>query len=123
MLYRLTADAAVLLHLGFIVFVICGGFLAWRWPRLIWVHLPAAVWGAVIELFHWTCPLTPLEKWLRQLAGDAGYEGGFIEHYLIPVIYPVALTRWHQVMLGISVVLINAIAYAVYFKRRRAANP
>jgi len=123
MLYRLTADAVVLLHLGFIVFVICGGFLAWRWPRLIWAHLPAAGWGAVIELFHWTCPLTPLEKGLRQLAGDAGYEGGFIEHYLIPVIYPVALTRWHQVMLGISVVLINAIAYAVYFKRRRAANP
>ena len=122
MLYHLAADAAVLLHLSFIVFVVSGGFLAWRWPRLIWVQLPAAVWGTIIELFHWTCPLTPLEKWLRQLAGDAGYESGFIEHYLIPIIYPAALTRWHQVMLGISVVLLNAIAYAVYFRRRRKAN-
>ena len=66
MLYRLTADAVVILHLSFIVFVVCGGFLAWRWPRLIWVHLPAAAWGTAIELFHWTCPLTPLEKWLRE---------------------------------------------------------
>jgi len=123
MLYRLTADAVVLLHLSFIVFVVCGGFLAWRWPRLIWVHLPAAAWGTAIELFHWTCPLTPLEKWLRQLAGSAGYEGGFIEHYLIPIIYPAALTRWQQVVLGIVVVLLNAIAYGVYFKHRRTANP
>ncbi len=123
MLYRLTADAVVLLHVGFIVFVISGGFLAWRWPRLIWVHLPAALWGTAIELCHWVCPLTPLEKQLRQLSGDAGYEGGFIEHYLIPIIYPAALTTWHQVVLGISVVLLNTIAYAVYFRRRRLANP
>ena len=122
MLYRLTADAVVILHLCFIIFVVCGGFMAWRWPRLIWIHLPAAVWGAAIELFHWTCPLTPLERYLRQLAGGAGYEGSFIEHYLIPIIYPGALTRWHQLVLGALVIILNTTAYAVFFRRRHTAQ-
>ncbi|NIM52140.1 MAG: DUF2784 family protein [Gemmatimonadales bacterium] len=120
MLSRLAADTLVIVHLAFIIFVVAGGFLAWRWRWLAWAHLPAAVWGAVIELFRWTCPLTPLEKHFRTLAGGAGYEGGFIEHYIIPIVYPAGLTPAMQVALGILVVALNGVAYFGYFKRRGA---
>ena len=83
MLYRLAADTLVLLHLAFTVFAVVGGFLAWRWPRVAWIHIPAAVWGALIEFMGWVCPLTPLENHFRRLAGEAGYAGGFLEHYVI----------------------------------------
>lgn len=119
MLYRLAADAVVLLHLAFTVFVVVGGFLAWRWPRLAGVHVPAAVWGALIEFMGWVCPLTPLENHFRRLAGEAGYSGGFLEHYVIPVLYPRGLTPTIQVILGAVVVLVNGYAYSVYFRRRR----
>jgi hypothetical protein len=119
MLFRLTADLLVGIHFLFIVFVVIGGFLCWRWPRMAWVHLPAAIWGAVIELMGWVCPLTPLENTFRRRAGQVGYEGGFIEHYLLPVIYPAGLTREVQLGLGVAVILLNAIAYGVVIRRLR----
>ncbi len=119
MLYRLAADTVVFLHFAFTVFVVLGGFLAWRWRRLAWIHVPAAVWGAFIEFAGWICPLTPLENHFRRLAGEAGYTGGFIEHYLLPVLYPRGLTPTIQIILGIIVVVVNGYAYWVYFRRRR----
>lgn len=120
MLLRFGADLLVMVHLGFVIFVVVGGFLAWRWRRLAWLHVPAAIWGALIEFMGWTCPLTPWEVSLRRAAGQAGYEGGFIEHYLIPVIYPEQLTRVMQFALGMLVLSLNGVAYFVYFKRKRA---
>lgn len=116
--WRLAADALVVIHLGFILFVLLGGLLLLRWPRLLWLHLPAVAWGATVEFFHLLCPLTPWENQLRRAAGDAGYEGGFIEHYLIPLIYPAGLTPQIQLWLGGVVVLINVMVYACLLKRR-----
>ena len=116
------ADALVLLHLCFIAFIVVGGFLAWRWRALAWVHLPAAAWGALIEFMGWTCPLTPLENHLRRLAGESGYGGGFIAHYLTPIIYPAGLTSPNQIALGVLVLAVNAWAYSVYFSRLRRAD-
>ncbi len=113
------ADGVLLLHLSFIAFVVGGGLLVYRWPRLAWLHLPAALWGALIEFFGWICPLTPLENALRRQAGGSGYGGGFIEHYLLPVIYPGALTREIQIGLGLAVVVINAAVYGLLLCRRR----
>ena len=117
MLYQLAADALVVIHLGFIVFVVAGGFLAWRWRRLVWLHLTAAAWGATIEFAGWICPLTPLENHFRRLAGGTGYEGGFVEQYLIPVLYPEDWSVALRIVLGGFVVLVNGLAYAVYFWR------
>lgn len=105
------ADLVVLLHLAFILFVMLGGLLVLRWRRLMWLHLPVVVWGAAIEFIGWICPLTPLENRLRAAAGEAGYSGGFIEHYLIPLIYPAGLTRELQWLLGALVLLVNAAVY------------
>ncbi len=120
-LYSFLADAIVLLHLLFIVFVVSGGFLALKWRQLVYVHLPAVVWGVYIEFTGKICPLTPLENRYRLLSGELGYEGGFIERYLIPVIYPVNLTRDIQIALGFTALLINVGAYAwlVYRWRKR----
>jgi len=118
------ADLLVLAHLGFILFVVLGGFLAVRWPRLMWVHLPAVCWAVLIELSgRLICPLTPLELALRHAAGVAGYEGGFIEHYILPLVYPPGLTRGIQILLGVLVLAINAIAYAIawQFGKRRVS--
>ena len=117
MLYRLAADAVVLFHLGFILFALLGGLLVLRWPRLAWLHVPAAVWGMAVEFLHLYCPLTPLENHFRALAGDQGYSGGFIEHYLIPLIYPAGLTPGIQLWLGSLVLLINLWVYG-YLARR-----
>lgn len=116
--YRLAADLVALTHFGFVLFVVFGGLLALRWRRMIWLHLPAAVWGAWIEFAGWICPLTPLENRLRALAGDAGYRGGFVEHYLLPVLYPTGLTREVQIALGLAVVLVNLAVYGWLVKRR-----
>jgi len=118
---RLLADVLVGLHFGFVVFEVAGGFLAWRWPRTAWVHVPVALWGALIEFMGWICPLTPLENDLRRAAGEAGYAGGFIEHYVIPVVYPAGLTREIQLALGVAVVVMNAVAYGglVWLRKRR----
>jgi hypothetical protein len=118
--YRLFADLLVLIHLGFVLFVVLGGLLVLRRPRLAWLHLPAAAWGAFIEAVGWICPLTPLENALRQHAGEAGYAGGFIEHYLIAVLYPPGLTRNIQFVLTGIVVSINLAVYAVLLRRWRS---
>lgn len=120
MLYGMLAEAVVLLHLGFVLFVIFGGLLAFRWRRAPWFHLPAAAWGALIEFAGWICPLTPLENWLRRLGGQSGYQGGFVEHYILPVLYPHGLTRNVQVLLGTLVVLFNL---AIYLMLRRRGRP
>ncbi|OBY92368.1 hypothetical protein A6723_029055 [Pseudomonas sp. AU11447] len=117
MLYRLAADAVVLLHLGFILFVLLGGLLVLRWPRLAWLHIPAAAWGMAVEFLHLYCPLTPLENHFRALAGDQGYSGGFIEHYLIPLIYPAGLTEVTQVVLGLIVAAVNLPPYLLLLRR------
>ena len=122
MLYRLLADAVVVLHLGFVGFVVLGGLLALRWPRAAWVHLPAALWGVWIEFTGRICPLTPLENWLRRQGGDAGYSASFVEHYVIPVLYPAALTRELQWALGGIVIVVNAAAYAVVLLARRSRS-
>jgi len=118
MLARLAADLLVVLHLAFVVFVILGGFLALRWRRIAWVHVPAALWGAIIEFAGWVCPLTPLENHFRRLAGDGGYAGGFIERYVIPALYPVDYTPGLRITLGAIVVGLNGVAYWLYFRRR-----
>lgn len=118
MLPRLGADLIVVLHTAFVAFVVGGGFLAWRWRKLVWVHVPAALWGAAIEFAGWICPLTPLENALRRQAGQTGYEGGFVEHYLIPVLYPSGLTASMRVGLGLFVVVVNAVAYWGFVRRR-----
>ncbi len=115
----LVADALVIVHLGFILFVVLGGLLVWRWLRLAWLHLPALAWGALLEFNGWICPLTPWEQHLRYLAGEAGYRGSFIEHYLLPVIYPPGLTRTHQVWLGVAIIIINLSIYAWLIARKR----
>lgn len=118
MLYRLAADAVVLLHLGFILFVLLGGLLVLRWPRLAWLHLPTVAWGMAVEFLHLYCPLTPLENHFRQAAGELGYDGGFIEHYLIPLIYPTGLTEAIQIGLGLAVLAINLPPYLLLARRR-----
>lgn len=118
MLWRILADLVLLIHLLFIIFVIIGGFLAIRWPGMAWVHLPAMVWGVAIEFAGWICPLTPLENWLLRAGGKAGYSGGFIERYLLPIIYPTHLTPEIQIYLGAAVLFINLIAYGLFFKYR-----
>jgi hypothetical protein len=119
LLYRLLADAIVVFHLGFVVFVVVGGLLGLRWPRALWLHAPAAVWGALIEYAGWICPLTPLENELRRRGGATGYAGGFIEHYLTPVLYPAGLTANVQLVLGTLVVVVNVAVYTFVLARRR----
>ena len=118
MLYRLAADAVLAAHLAFVLFVVCGGLLVLRTPRLAWLHLPAVAWGAFVELSGSICPLTPLEVTLRRGAGEAGYGGDFIEHYLVALIYPAGLTRELQMALGAAVLLLNLIVYFILWRRR-----
>lgn len=115
----LAADLLVLLHLAFIVFVVLGGLLVWRWWRVVFLHLPASVWGVLLEFNGWQCPLTPLEQQLRVAAGEAGYSGGFIAHYLLPVIYPAGLTPAFQVALGSGALLINLAIYGWFLYKKR----
>ena len=115
------ADAVVLLHLAFVVFVVLGGLAVLRWPRLAWLHLPAAVWGALIEFAGWICPLTPLENFLRERGGEAGYAGGFIDHYITAIIYPDGLTRTMQFGVGGLVLAINAFVYWKLWRRSKAS--
>lgn len=118
MLYRLLADLVVGLHFAFVLFVVLGGLFALRWPRAAWFHIPTAIWGAGIEFVQGVCPLTPLENRFRHLGGEAGYAGGFVEHYLWPVLYPAGLSQNVQLGLGIFVVLLNLVIYTVVWRRR-----
>ncbi|MGC8517530.1 MAG: DUF2784 domain-containing protein [Steroidobacteraceae bacterium] len=120
MLWRALADGLVVLHLAFVAFVIFGGFLAWRWPRALFAHLPALAWGVWVEVSGQICPLTDLEKHLRHLAGEAGYRGGFLHHYLLPILYPPGLTRSDQWVLAGALLAVNALAYGRLLARRAA---
>jgi hypothetical protein len=116
--YRFAADAVLAAHLAFVLFVVCGGLLVLRTPRLAWLHLPAVAWAAFVELSGSICPLTPLEVTLRRGAGEAGYAGDFVEHYLVALIYPAGLTRELQMAIGATVLLINLLVYFVLWRRR-----
>jgi len=111
MFYTLTADAIVVLHLAFVVFVVAGGLLVFRWRRVALLHLPAVVWAALLEFRGWLCPLTPLELKLRASGGQAGYGGGFIEHYILPVLYPAELDKAMQIEIGSLVIAVNIAVY------------
>jgi hypothetical protein len=119
MLFRVLADLVLVLHLAFVVFVVVGGFLVLRWPKLAWLHLPVVAWGVWIELSGRICPLTPLENSLRERGGEAGYSGGFIDHYITALMYPDGLTRNVQFAIGGFVVLLNLCIYAVLVRRSR----
>jgi hypothetical protein len=122
MTYRWLADAVLLLHLAFIAFATFGALAVWRWPRLAWLHLPALGWAAYVVLAGDICPLTPLENTLRRAGGEAGYGQSFIEHYLLPLIYPDAVQgemgRGLQAALGVGLLLLNLGAYAMLLARR-----
>jgi hypothetical protein len=105
------ADLVMILHLAFVIFVVCGGLLLLRWRHVIWLHLPAAIWGATVEFTGWVCPLTPLENWLRAQGGGTSYRSDFIAQYLLPVLYPEDLTRDLQLLLGTGAVVLNAAVY------------
>ena len=117
--YRLLADAIVVFHAAFVVFVVVGGWLVVRWPRVALIHIPAAIWGALIEVAGWVCPLTPLENYLRGRAGEMGYAGGFVEHYVLRALYPEGLTPTIQWGLGLFVIVVNAAAYGYVLRSRR----
>jgi len=119
LIYRALADLVLVVHLAFVLFVVLGGLLVLRWPRLAWLHVPAAIWGVLIEYTGWICPLTPLENSLRMRGGEAGYSGGFIEHYIQPLLYPAGLTRSTQVVLGSLALVLNLTAYAIVVSRMR----
>lgn len=121
--WRLAADVVVVVHVAFIVFVVAGGLLALRWRRIPLVHLPVALYGVLIELVGFTCPLTPLEKSLRRRAGSAGYEGGFVEQYVIPVVYPGEFTTTVKVVLAVLIVIANVLVYGVVWWRRKSVQP
>ena len=123
MIYRALADLVLTAHFAFVLFVVLGGFLVVRWPRLAWVHIPVAVWGVLIEYMGWICPLTPLENSFRMKGGEAGYSGGFIEHYILPTLYPAGLTRATQLVLGSIVLILNLAAYRIALSRFRSRVP
>lgn len=116
MSYQLAATAIAVLHLAFILFVIFGGLLVLRWPRLLWLHLPAAVWGVLIEWMSWYCPLTRWENHFLRQAGRAGYDGGFVAHYIMPVLYPAGMTRGLEIAIGAFVLVLNAVIYMRVFR-------
>jgi hypothetical protein len=120
--YRLLADLVLLVHAFFVAFVVLGGLAVLRWPRIAWVHLPVVAWGAGIEFMGAVCPLTPLENHWRRLAGEQGYGGGFVEHYLLAALYPDGLTRGMQVALGLVVLAVNAAIYGYIWRRKKTSR-
>lgn len=122
MIWRALADLVLVLHLCFVLFVIFGGLFALRWPDVAWIHLPVAAYGALIEFVGFVCPLTPLENMLRHRGGEAGYGGGFIDHYITAAIYPEGLTRSAQFALGTAVLVGNGVVYLIWWRRRGRAR-
>jgi hypothetical protein len=118
--YAALADRVLVLHAAFVAFAVLGGLLVLRWPRVAWAHVPAAVWAVLVELTGWICPLTPLENLLREAGGQPGYGGAFLDHYLVPLLYPEGLTRGMQTALGGGLLLVNAFAYWRVLRRRRS---
>ena len=112
------ADLVLIVHALFVVFVIFGGLLVLKWHKVIWFHIPCAIWGALIEFFGWICPLTYLENYLLEIGNGNSYDGGFIQHYLLPIIYPPGLTTGIQILLGSTVIVINLIIYCIIWRYR-----
>ena len=119
MAWRILADLLVAGHLAFVAFVIFGGFLAWKWRWAVFAHLPALLWGFWVETSGQICPLTPLEIHLRHVAGQAGYQGGFLAHYVVPLLYPPWLTRPTQWVLAALLLAINVLAYGSLLRPHR----
>ena len=117
-MYHSIADLLVVFHFAFIVFVVLGGFLVLKWRRIAILHIPCVMWGALIELKGWICPLTPIENHFREAAGAAGYTGGFIDHYVMPLVYPEGLTREMQIAFGIVVISVNLFVYGLVLVNR-----
>jgi len=124
MMYPHLADLVLIIHLAFVIFVLCGGLLVWKWRWIAWLHIPAAAWGAVVEYTGWICPLTPLENWLREHGGWIGDGQDFIARYVLPILYPGELTRNIQLLFGTVVVILNAAVYGWlwYMQARGAAR-
>ena len=120
MLASALADLVIIFHLGVIAFGICGALVAARCPRIAWIHVPTVLWMGWVELAGGVCPLTPLENWLRVMANSTAYDTSFVDHYILPVVYPGALTRRLQIGLGLSVLLLNLAMYAAVWWHRRA---
>jgi hypothetical protein len=116
MVFKLAANALALIHLAFILFVVLGGLLLLKWPKLVWLHLPAAIWGALIEFAGWYCPLTSMENAMLRRAGESGYTGGFVAHYIFAAIYPTGLTRGIEILIGVIVLLVNVSVYVRVFR-------
>jgi len=126
MMAHLAADLLVLVHFAFILFVVLGGFLVLRWPKFAYGHIPCVLWGILVECCGWICPLTPLEWHLLEQAGRAGYSGGFIEHHILPLVYPAELTRGMQIGFGGFVLVVNLLVYGtrvVKWKKNRKDRP
>jgi hypothetical protein len=121
MLYRFLADGVLILHLCFILFVVFGGLILLCWRKIAYLHVPAVIWAFLVQWFQWICPLTPIENWFRELGGDAGYEGGFIEHYILPLVY-VDVSRWLHIALALAAVGLNLFVYIWVFRRFRNSN-
>lgn len=121
-MFKFLADLVLLVHLAFIVFVLFGGLLLQRWPRLVWLHFPAIIWVIFAEVAGWVCPLTPLENYLLMLAGGEMYQGDFIGRYLLPLVYPAGLTPTIRLILAAVVIVFNVIIYAVVVRARRRAS-
>jgi hypothetical protein len=119
MAYRFLADTLTMIHMAFVAFILLGGFLVLRWRRAVWLHGPAVLWGVLVEWAGWVCPLTPLENWLRLKGQGQGYSGGFVEHYLVPVLYPAALSPEFQFVLGTLAVAVNLLVYGYVIRARR----
>ena len=116
------ADLVLLAHAAFVAFVVFGGLVVLRWPRWVWIHAPAALWGVLVEYAGLVCPLTPLEIFLRRRGGEPGYTRDFVDHYLTALLYPESLTRDTQIALGTLALGVNAIVYGWIVMRRRRAR-
>jgi uncharacterized protein DUF2784 len=119
MWHSFLTDVVAIVHIGFVLFVLFGGLLILKWPRVMWLHLPAVTWGALVEFTGWICPLTPLENWLRGESGQVGYEGDFLLRFLLPLLYPEALTRPIQILLGAIALTVNLAIYTWLWRRHR----
>jgi hypothetical protein len=119
MWYSILTNIVVILHFGFVLFVLFGGLLILKWPKVMWLHLPAVAWGAVVEFTGWICPLTPLEHWLRARGSESAHTGDFVARYLLSILYPEALTNDIQAILGASVLLVNLVVYGCLWQRNR----
>lgn len=116
------ADLVLIVHALFIAFVIFGGLFVLKWHKVIWIHIPCAIWGALIEFFGWICPLTYLENYILKMGNANYYESSFIQHYLLPIIYPPGLTTDIQLLLGVIVIVINLIIYCIYWRFQIASR-